>query len=169
MKANKILVPLDGSAMAEAAIAEARQLTGPHSTILLIRAANPRIAPGIDVIGTQILAVREAEEYMSALKQVLEREGVRGIETQVWYGPAAPAIIDAARAHKVDLIVMTTHGRSGLGRLVFGSVAEAVLRGTTLPIFIVRPSGAPIEVPPGQGEVRPVEKSTAPDQAEAPR
>ncbi|HKA60766.1 MAG TPA: hypothetical protein VKH83_00005, partial [Methylomirabilota bacterium] len=63
MKANKILVPLDGSAMAEAAIAEARQLAGPHSTILLIRAANPRIAPGIDVIGTQILAVREAEEY----------------------------------------------------------------------------------------------------------
>jgi hypothetical protein len=45
----------------------------------------------------------------------------------------------------VDLIVMSTHGRSGVGRLVFGSVAESVPRGTTVPLLLVRPKGAPVE------------------------
>ncbi len=50
--------------------------------------------------------------------------------------------------YKVDLIVMSTHGRTGFGRLVFGSVAESVLRGTTVPILLLRPSAAPVELPP---------------------
>jgi nucleotide-binding universal stress UspA family protein len=69
------------------------------------------------------------------------------VETHVWYGPAAPAIIEAARVYKVDLIVMSTHGRTGFGRLVWGSVAESVLRGTTVPILLLRPSEAPVELP----------------------
>ena len=55
--------------------------------------------------------------------------------------------IDAARAYKADLIVMSTHGRSGVGRLICGSVAESVLRGTTIPIFLRRPPEAPVELP----------------------
>jgi nucleotide-binding universal stress UspA family protein len=155
MKTDRILIPLDGSDMAEAAIAEARQIARADSTFLFVRAADARIIPGADVIGAQIRVVREAEEYMAALKDRLEKNGMRGIETHVWYGPAGPAIVDAAQAHKVDLIVMTTHGRSGLGRLVFGSVAESVLRGTRVPILLVRPNDAPVEPPVGQGEAGP--------------
>ena len=63
-------------------------------------------------------------------------------------------VVEAARAGKVDLIVMTTHGRSGLGRLILGSVAEAVLRGTTTPILLVRAGGAPVQTPNGVTEER---------------
>ena len=52
---------------------------------------------------------------------------------------------------------MSTHGRSGLGRIIFGSVAESVLRGTRVPILLVRPPSAPVEAPAGQDEARPAE------------
>lgn len=149
MKTRTILVPLDGSGTAEAAIAEACELAGPDSRLLLVRAASALALPGADVIDTQLTAVREAEAYVEAVKARLESDGVREVEAHVWYGPAASAIVEAARFHKADLIVMTTHGRSGLGRLVFGSVAESVLRGTTVPILLVRPTGAPVERPAG--------------------
>lgn len=156
MRTGKILIPLDGSEMAEAAVAEARQLARPGaSTLVLVRAATALTLPGTDLIDMQLSAVREAEEYLAALKDRLEADGVRSIETHVWYGPAAPAIVEAARLHGVDLIVMSTHGRSGLGRLVFGSVAESVLRGTAVPILLVRPKGALVERPAGHGAARP--------------
>ena len=75
--------------------------------------------------------------------------------TSVWYGPAAYAIVEAAGLHKVDLIAMTTHGRSGLGRLILGSVAESVLRGTTVPILLVRVAEAPVERPTADGVAAP--------------
>ena len=158
MKPNRILVPLDGSEIGEAAIAPAVEMAQTGSPLLiLMRAADPRILPGTDVIGAQIQAVREAEEYLSGVKEKLEKTGVKRIETHVWYGPAAPAIVEAARVQKVDLIVMSTHGRSGFGRIIFGSVAESVLRGTRVPILLIRSSGAPVEPLAGQGEARPAE------------
>jgi hypothetical protein len=63
-------------------------------------------------------------------------------------------ILEATRFKKADLIVMSTHGRSGLGRLILGSVTELVLRGTTAPICIVRAPGAPIEAPKGAATPR---------------
>jgi len=162
MKPNKILVPLDGSERAEAALAPALEMVQAGSSLILMRAADPRILPGMDVIDAQIHAVREANEYLAGVKEKLEKTGVKQIETHVWYGPAAPAIVEAARVQKIDLIVMSTHGRSGFGRLIFGSVAESVLRGTRAPILVVRPTGAPVEPPTGQGEARPAEKAAAP-------
>jgi nucleotide-binding universal stress UspA family protein len=79
----------------------------------------------------------------------LKRDGCPRVETSVWYGPAASAIVDAARLRRADLIVMSTHGRSGLGRLILGSVAESVLRGTTTPILLLRAEEAPVETPRG--------------------
>jgi len=161
MKANRILVPLDGSEMAEAAIAPALEMAQAGSALLiLMRAADARVLPGSDVIDAQVRAVQEAETYLAGVKEKLQKVGVGRIETHVWYGPAAPAVVEAARVQKVDLIVMSTHGRSGFGRLIFGSVAESVLRGTRVPIFVVRPTGAPVEPPAGQGEARPAEKAT---------
>jgi nucleotide-binding universal stress UspA family protein len=156
MKADRILVPLDGSELAEAAIAGAVERAASRSaTLMLVRAAEARTLPGTDMIGAQIEAVQEAEGYLAAVKAKLEKQGVQKIEANVWYGPAATAIIEAAQMYKPDLIVMSTHGRSGLGRLIFGSVAETVLRGTTVPILLIRPAGAPVERPSGPGTARP--------------
>ncbi len=169
MKPNRILVPLDGSEMAEAAIAPALEMGQGGASLILMRAADARILPATDVIGVQIQAVREAEDYLAGVKAKLEKTGAKGIETHVWYGPAPPAVVEAARVQKVDLIVMSTHGRSGLGRIIFGSVAESVLRGTRVPILLVRPSGAPVEPPIGQGEARPAEKTHPTTRTEALR
>lgn len=148
MKAHKILVPLDGSELAEAAIGDALDVANSDSaSLMLIRAAEARVLPGVDPISAQIEVVNDAEEYLASVKAGLEKRGFCNVETHVWYGPAAPAIIEAARVYKVDLIVMSTHGRTGFGRLVFGSVAESVLRGTTVPILLLRPSEAPVELP----------------------
>jgi nucleotide-binding universal stress UspA family protein len=147
MRTNRILVPLDGSELAEAALADAFDLAAGEGTVLLVRATEAHVLPGRDPIQPQIDAVADAESYMTALKGKLERRNLRNVETHVWYGPAAASIIDAAKAHKADLIVMSTHGRSGIGRLVCGSVAESVLRGTTVPILLRRPAEAPVALP----------------------
>jgi nucleotide-binding universal stress UspA family protein len=158
MKFDRILVPLDGSALAESAISKAMELAGDGSTLLLLRAAEAHTLPGVDPTEAQVEVVREAEEYLaSAAARIGTPRGTK-VETSVWYGPAASAIIDAARLRKADLIVMSTHGRSGVGRLILGSVAESVLRGTVTPILLLRDSGAPVERP--SGAARPTREPT---------
>ena len=68
--------------------------------------------------------------------------------------PPSERIVEYAQTHNIDLIVLSSHGRSGLGRLIMGSVAEAVLRGTTVPVCIVRALGAPLEVPKDKAEAK---------------
>jgi nucleotide-binding universal stress UspA family protein len=151
MKLANILVPLDGSALAERALAKALELISdtPTATLVLLRAAEATTLPGADPTEAQIAAVQEAESYLETVAQRLAEEGVANVLTSVWYGPPAPAIIEAARVRDIDLIVMSTHGRSGLGRLILGSVAESVLRGTHTPVLLLRAAGAPVEPPAG--------------------
>lgn len=147
MKLGKILVPLDGSALAEAALWKAVELGTPNTMLVLLRAAEAYRMPGGDPIQAQITAVREAEEYLKGVAAKARETGIEHVETHVWYGPPAAAIVEAAQAQKVDLIVMSSHGRSGFGRLILGSVTESVLRGTRTPILVLRPDGAPLESP----------------------
>jgi nucleotide-binding universal stress UspA family protein len=153
MKLTKILVPLDGSSRAAVAIDTAIDLAAAPCSLVLIRAAEAHALPGVDPTEMQVNVVREAEEYLASVKDDLAKRGITNVETSVWYGAPAHAIIEGARLQKADLIVMSSHGRSGLGRLILGSVAESVLRGTTVPVCIVRVPGAPLEVP--QGEATP--------------
>jgi nucleotide-binding universal stress UspA family protein len=151
MKLDKILVPLDGSPVAERALATAVDLAGTlDARILLLRAAQAHTLPGVDPTEAEVKVVREAETYLDEAKARLATSGAGDVETAVWYGPAAVAIIEAAQFHHVSLIVMTTHGRTGIGRLILGSVAESVLRGTATPILILRPDGAGLERPAGR-------------------
>jgi nucleotide-binding universal stress UspA family protein len=154
MQLDRIVVPLDGSMLAEAALWTAVDLGKNAATLSLVRAAQAYTLPGADSVEAQVRAVQEAEEYLAAVRRRLEDKGVKRVETHVWYGPAAAAIVEAASFQRADLIVMCTHGRSGLGRLVLGSVAESVLRGTTIPILIVRSETAPVSVPAGAGTAR---------------
>jgi nucleotide-binding universal stress UspA family protein len=160
MKTGRILIPLDGSALAEAALDAAIDVGhGEPPMLMLLRAAEAHTLPGADPTDEQVAVVREAEEYVAAVAERLAKRGITRVETSVWYGPAAAAIIEAAKLKKADMIVMSTHGRSGLGRLILGSVTESVLRGTTTPICIVRAPTAPLEAP--KGVAKPREKQEA--------
>ena len=144
MTPKKILVPLDGSRLAEVALAEAFDFGRRGATVVLMRAAEATRLPAADPTESQVTVVREAEGYLASVAERARMAGVPKVETSVWYGPPAEGIIEAARARDIDLIVMSTHGRSGLGRLVLGSVAETVLRGTTTPILLLRDREAPV-------------------------
>ena len=159
MKLRKILIPLDGSALAESAIATATEVAGQDTTFMLLRAAEAHTLPGADPTEAQVAIVREAEGYLAGIAARLKGQGVERVETSVWYGPAESAIVEAARLRKADLIVMSTHGRSGLGRLILGSVAESVLRGTTTPILLLREPSAPVETPGSVGQARPTKEA----------
>jgi nucleotide-binding universal stress UspA family protein len=150
MKLNTIMVPLDGSTLAEEALARAAEFaTGAGARLVLLRAVVAHTFPGGDVIEAQVGVIREAEAYLAEVEARMRTLGVKDVRRSVWYGAAAAAIIEAAKFNAADLIVMMTHGRSGLGRLVMGSVAESVVRGTTTPILLMRAADAPIEAPAG--------------------
>jgi nucleotide-binding universal stress UspA family protein len=136
MKPKIVLVPLDGSRLAETVLEPAIGFARDGAKIVLLRAAE---APSTlsDVVAAQVDAMREAEHYLGGVATRIRAAGASDVETSVWYGEPAEAIADAARHRKADLIVMSTHGRSGLGRLVLGSVAETVLRATSTPILLL--------------------------------
>jgi nucleotide-binding universal stress UspA family protein len=148
MTPRKILVPLDGSPLAESALADAVDIAVRHgATLVLLRAAYATALPAVDPVDSQVTVVREAEAYLADVAARARAAGVTDVETSVWYAAATDAIIEAARMREVDLIVMSTHGRTGLNRLMLGSVAESVLRGTSTPILMLRAHGAAATVP----------------------
>jgi nucleotide-binding universal stress UspA family protein len=148
MKPKTILVPLDGSRLGEEALGAAIGVVRSGAKLLLIRAVEAHGSPFTDRNEAQAAVVREAVLYLAGVADRMRRVGVTDVETSVWYGAAVEEIADAARLRKADLIVMSTHGRSGLSRLVLGSVAEGVLRATTTPVLLLRPGkSAPVLSP----------------------
>lgn len=153
MKLGTILVPLDGSPLAEAALPKALELAEVSGArVLLLRAAETHTLLPRDPTEAQVKVVSEAESYLARVRKRLTRHGRVTVETAVWYGPAARAIVEAARIRKVDQIVMTTHGRSGVRRLLLGSVAESVRRGTATPLLLLRTEGAAVQTPSGEAK-----------------
>ena len=148
MQISTILVPLDGSTLAETALPPAVGLAREHGArMVLLRAVEAHTVPMGDPVQAQVEAVREAEGYVDGVRERVRHTGVASVETSVWYGPPAESIVEAAHYRGADLIVMSSHGRTGLGRLVLGSIAERVLRATRVPILLIRPGDAPIDVP----------------------
>lgn len=146
---NRILVPLDGSKTAEAILPFVLEIAGPLDIeVTLLRVVVP-VPPSV-VEGSRQVVVEdtearraEAEQYLDRLAAELRDRGVR-VRTVVRRGDPVTEIASAARELEVDLVAMTTHGRSGLGRLLFGSVAEAVLRSTDLPVLMMRQTAAQV-------------------------
>jgi nucleotide-binding universal stress UspA family protein len=144
-----ILVPLDGSTFSERALPIAvalQRLLG--ARLVLVRAANASVIPGTDPTHAQCQAIDEATAYMQGVADLLEQQGVR-TEVAVPYGEAAEAIRLEIKLWQADLVVMCTHGRSGLGRWIYGSVAENLLAHSSTPILLVRPTGAPVRLTDG--------------------
>jgi nucleotide-binding universal stress UspA family protein len=150
-----VLVPLDGSPAAEAALPHVQALAERFSarvTVMRVTVAPETLiaetsggAPGIPDAGPMIdpTPVVEAEQaeasrYLQRVAERLRGSGVQEVNAEAPEGPAADRIVERARDLGVDLIVMSTHARGGLGRLVFGSTGDAVLRHAPCPVLLVR-------------------------------
>ena len=156
---RRALVALDGSPVAEAIMPFILEIAGPLDMEVVLVRVNRPIPPGV-IEGSRHVIVEDpevsrvdAEEYLAPLAVELRNKGVR-VSTQVRRGQPSEEIVLAAREMGADLIAMTTHGRSGLGRLLFGSVAEAVLRESRLPVFLMRVTEAQVAARAAQVAVR---------------
>lgn len=137
---TKILVPLDGSELASRALPRAVQLAhAADAQVVLVRAAFAHPLVGVDEVAAQSAVVDEAETALGEVAARLRQDGLT-VETSVYYEEAAAAILDATKRRHADLIVMTTHGRSGLGRWIYGSVADRVLQRSEVPVLLVPPA-----------------------------
>ena len=145
---NHILVPLDGSHLAEAALPPALELARkfnsklslawviqpPH---LIMTAANGSVYAQL-LTEMRQQSEQDAQAYLRAHQGSLRQQGFV-VQTQLTEGEnVADALLEVAATLDVDTIVMSTHGRGGLSRWVFGSVADKVLRHASVPVLLIR-------------------------------
>jgi nucleotide-binding universal stress UspA family protein len=143
---KEIVVPLDGSGLAEKILPHAEALARSMDIkIVLLRAYELPAASYYESDmympdwGDLARIVREnAQEYLDELQQRLEAEGLRRVSTLLIQGDAARSIIDIAKETPENLVALCTHGRSGVGRLVLGSVADRVVRHSGGPVLVIR-------------------------------
>lgn len=144
---QRILVPLDGSPLAELALQEALALSKlPDTEVTLLQVVPP--IEDVVMVGLQEITLDEqwelqktqAIQYLRGISDRPEWHDV-SVSVAVEMGRPAEMILEFAEKHRVDRIVMSTHGRTGLGRWVFGSVAEKVLRAANRTVVLVRPPG----------------------------
>jgi len=141
---ERILVPLDGSKLAEQAIPYATELCKGSTQVTLFQVvhlplplAAPDVAMAMPMPDLDELK-QAALDYLEQLATSLRAEGVSVKSVVVERDMVALAIVEYAEENNIDLIAMTTHGRSGLSRLLFGSVAEEVVRHAPCPVLIIR-------------------------------
>ena len=140
---KRVLIPLDGSPTAETIVPLIAAMAGPMGmdVVLLRVVVSPRPAapPSARHAVSEPVASRleEAHHYLGSIANELRGAGIR-VETAVRSGGAAVEIGAAAKALGADLIAMSTRGQSGFHYVMFGSVAETVLRETSLPVFLFR-------------------------------
>lgn len=147
MTPKRILVAVDFSADSNAALTYALELARPlTASIELLHVVETPLAAGMwaseiytaEIAGLQVNLVRDAENQMRQTIRALDHGRVK-VSGEVRTGRASSTIVDYARENAVDLIVMATHGRTGLARALMGSVAEAVTRTAPCPVLVVRP------------------------------
>jgi len=149
LQTRRMLVLLDGSELAESVLPHVETLAKQRGTdlidIVLLQVCEPTplavyyySTVPIDWQDYIARCKREDEQYLAKIEKRLKDAGLK-VRYDLLMGKPADAIIDYVSENPVNLIVMSTHGRSGLSRWVYGSVAEKVLHGTSTPIFLVRP------------------------------
>jgi nucleotide-binding universal stress UspA family protein len=145
MIAKKILVPTDFSPFHETALAYATSLardTG--ATLLIVHVDEPPLAYGAGEFYA-VPATPDAGEQRAMLATVVPTDPEVHFEHRLLVGDPASEIVQLAADEGVDLIVMGTHGRTGLRRLLMGSVAEAVVRRASCPVLTLKqPEGAAV-------------------------
>ena len=147
---QKIMVPLDGSDLAECVLphAEAIAMGCEVKNVTFVRVVEPLHLPSSsEWVPTPEERERiesshrsEAQDYLTKLVGRLKYDGV-DLQSEVIMGKAAESLADYAEKNGVDLIVIATHGRSGVSRWVWGSVADRILRSACVPVLMVRAPG----------------------------
>jgi nucleotide-binding universal stress UspA family protein len=143
---KKILVPLDGSGWAQRSVAHAVDLARAHNAeLILLHVFKPPAYEYADqiVLAGQDDQMHEAREqmkqYLVGVRTELRDEDLR-VRTHVIEGTGVSHLIcDYVRAEGIDLIVMSSRGRSGLARMLFGSVAHAVMECAHVPVLLIQP------------------------------
>jgi nucleotide-binding universal stress UspA family protein len=140
-----ILVPLDGSRRAERILPHVEALTQKFGAKLVLLQVVEPLVVGMSPynMGTVFITgeierrTREAKEYLDALQGTLRKTNIEA-RTQVEYGPVVATILDVADQHNVDLIALASHGRTGLARVFYGSVAAGILNRADRPLLVIR-------------------------------
>ncbi|MDD4875763.1 MAG: universal stress protein [Dehalococcoidales bacterium] len=153
---NKVLVPLDGFEIAECILDHVRTIvTGCQVSEVVLLGVIEAHGKGLPsttwggiisdeqeaALATESMA--EIKNYLTQVADKLKAEGVF-VQPVVLQGNVAEKILDYAIENQVDLIMMSTHGRSGLSRWALGSVADRVVRHSPVPVLIVSPKGSRI-------------------------
>ena len=147
-----VLLPLDGSAVAEGILPRALALSRHLGTRLVLLAVLPPVLPAVDEPSPSAQSLKafvaQAGEYLARVQIWLEEQGA-SVSREIRRGAPADEILDRAQCEDIGLIALSTHGRSGVGRWVYGSVADRVLHGAECPVLLVRAPGA--QPQPAQG------------------
>jgi nucleotide-binding universal stress UspA family protein len=161
---QRIVVPLDGSELAARALIHAETLATlanarlvliqvvPSSAMLVSETTMSSTGLGLPTVDPFFSAAQydsiedtlndEAQAILNEAAAPLRARNLQ-VDTVILMGAPADAILTYATQEKADMIVMSTHGRSGLSRLVYGSVAEAILRRAPCPILLIRAASEP--------------------------
>lgn len=142
---KKILVPLDGSARAEAILPHIEELAQRYAAeVVFLRIVDTASfvsgLDGVPVALSQDLILSEtdvANKYLNGLSADLEQKNISA-KGLVEYGPPVEVIVDVAAREDVDVVAIASHGRTGLSRFFYGSVAAGVLQRIDRPLLIIR-------------------------------
>ena len=163
-----ILVPLDRSPFAEAALPSARWIasrTGARLHLFLAHQPVPVLVGVAEALASapapDLEAIKRERSYLADAANLLAQPHAKPVGTNVGEGPPGAAIVEEAARIGADLIVMSTHGRGALGRLWLGSVADYVVRHVNVPILLVRPGepGSEGDAPEIRGILVPLDLS----------
>lgn len=148
---KKILAPLDGSELAECSLEHVKAIATGCSVpeVVLLRVIEPLSAATIASLaeagGSWVTQAEDenrnqTKDYIAKMVSKLKREGI-AVQAATPYGRADEEILKYSEKNGVDLIIMSTHGRSGISRWAFGSVSDRVVRHSMAPVLIVSPAG----------------------------
>lgn len=148
---DHVLVPLDGSALSEQALPYAAEILCNQGTITLVSVVETPLEADYAITDIPITVVggarafnedayatthRRVREYLGSVERGLIAKGYK-VETIAEMGDPATVVVDIANSHEVDAIVMTTHGRTGFSRWLFGSVTQKVISSMPCPVLVV--------------------------------
>ena len=147
LRLRRILLPTDFSGCANHALPYAAAIArAAKATVICINVVEP-IVPAVGYTGlAEAMPIAEINEQLEdsaerEMPDLLGCEDLRGLQVEevIAHGDAAAEIVRVANEREVDLIVISSHGRTGLGRIIFGSTAEAVVRHARCPVLVVKP------------------------------
>jgi len=150
---QKIMVPLDGSQVAECVIPHIETIAGKSAArVELVTVIEPLEIPtrgqialsDDDIKQIDAEGKNEAAKYLKQVSSRLSQAGVK-VDTVMLSGKPADSLVRYAVNNGVDLIIMATHGRSGISKIFWGSVAEKILRATAIPVLLIKTTNCEID------------------------